>query len=62
MVDLLNYGDELTWNDDCVTVEYRGIKLSAAAVDQSLQTVFMEMFDDDEYRLENYFLDGLKCT
>jgi len=59
LVDLLNYGGELSWDDDCVTVEYSGIKLSAAAVDQSLQTVFMEMFDDDEYRLENYSLDGL---
>tara|TARA_B110000090_G_C13387208_1_gene448142 strand:+ start:1569 stop:2402 length:834 start_codon:yes stop_codon:yes gene_type:complete len=59
LIDLMDYGATLSWDEECVTVEYDNILLSAAAGDQSLQTIFMEMFDDDEYRLKNYSIDGL---
>ena len=58
-IDLIKHGANLSWENDCVTAEYDGVKLSAYAGDSSLHTVYLEKFAEDEYHLENVSLKGL---
>lgn len=58
-IDLIKHGANLSWEKNCVTAEYDGIKLSAYAGDYSLHTVYLEKFTEDEYHLENISLKDL---
>jgi FkbM family methyltransferase len=57
--EIEEYGAELQWENDDVTVSFKGAKLTAFAGDESIKTVFFEVFRDDEYHLNDYDLNGL---
>ena len=59
LIDIVEFGATISWNDDEITVAYDNVKLSTNAVDESINTVFFEMFRDDEYRMDEFNLEGL---
>ena len=56
---ICRYGAHVSWDSNIVTVEYKGVKFSSYALDSSIETVFFEMFRDDEYRFNNMDFEGM---